>query len=254
VPPALFSAGGSAGAIHFKSGLTEYVLTGLLQFQPRPWLTLGTAASLVRVTPPDSTAFSGFGDLPVSLGLSKQFGGTASPSLGAAFQVSLPTGTRSAGIGSQSVGWAVDVGAGFAPRQSSYLFFNVGRELTPARPGFNRSVQSTSIGADASVDLSPRLDLSVALAADVARTDTIAPLTRTVGAGLGFRLGGALRVEVDGGLGLNNQSPTWLFSVGLGTAFAGVSPVGLNNPVERVKRAFASGSTKVRGKSSKKGG
>ena len=95
--PALITTGVSAGVIRFKSGLSEYVLTGLLQLQPRPWLTLGTAATGVRVAPQDSTAYSGFGDLPVSLGISKRFDGTAAPSLGAVFQVSLPTGTQSKG-------------------------------------------------------------------------------------------------------------------------------------------------------------
>jgi hypothetical protein len=246
-PASTVTAGLTAGAMRFKGGLTEDVLTGILQIQPKPWLTLGVAPTGARVAPPDTAAYSGFGDLPVSLGLSKQWAGTATPAIGAAFQLTLPTGTTTGGIGSRDVGWAADVGAGFAPQPGTYLFLNAGQALTPARIGFARSVQSTSLGADGRVNLSDRISVTATLAADVARSDTIAPLTRTVGAGLGFGLGGAARLMVDGSVGLNDQSPRWQLSVGLGTAFAGLSPVGLGNSFERVKNAFGQSSAKVRG-------
>jgi hypothetical protein len=251
--PSTVTAGLTAGAMRFKGGLTEDVLTGILQLQPKPWLTLGVAPTAARVAPPDSSSYSGFGDLPVSLGVSKQFAGGATPSIGAAFELTIPTGSTTGGIGSRDVGWAADVGAGFAPRPGSYLFFNAGQALTPARSGFARSVQSTSLGADGTFNLSDRVTATASLAADIARSDTTAPLTRTVGAGLGFGLGGAVRLMVDGGVGLNDQSPQWQFSVGLGTAFSGLSPVGLGNPFERIKRAFGQSTTKVRGRGVKKG-
>lgn len=247
------TAGLTAGAMRFKGGLTEDVLTGILQVQPKPWLTLGVAPTAARVAPPDSTAYSGLGDLPVSVGLTKQFPGAASPALGAAFEVILPTGTTTGGIGSRDVGWAADVGAGFAPRTGSYLFFNAGQSLTTPRSGIARSVRSTSLGADGSVNLSDRVTATASLAADVARSDTTLPLTRTAGAGLGFGLGGGVRLMMDGGVGLNDQSPRWQFSVGLGTAFSGLSPVGLGNSFERVKQAFGQSTAKVRGRGIKKG-
>src|ERR1051325_938022 len=77
--PSIVTAGITAGAMRFKGGLTEDVMTGVLQVQPHPWLTLGVAPTAARIAPPDSTAYSGFGDLPVSLGLTKQFPGGASP-------------------------------------------------------------------------------------------------------------------------------------------------------------------------------
>jgi hypothetical protein len=243
----IVTAGLTAGAMRFKGGFTEDVLTGVLQVQPHPWLTLGVAPTAARVAPPDSTAYSGFGDLPLSLGLTRQFPGRASPAVGAAVEVTLPTGTTTGGIGSRDPGWAADVGAGFAPRPGSYLFFNAGQSLTPARLGFPRSVESTSVGADGSFKLSDRLTATASLAADVARSDTLAPLTRTAGAGLGFGLGGAARLMVDGSVGLNDQSPQWQLSIGLGTAFSGLSPVGLGNPFERVKKAFGQSTIKVGG-------
>jgi hypothetical protein len=251
--PSTVTAGITAGAMRFKGGLTEDVMTGVLQVQPHPWLTLGVAPTAARIAPPDSTAYSGFGDLPVSLGLTKQLPGGASPAVGAAVEVTLPTGTTTGGIGSRDPGWAADVGAGFAPRPGSYLFFNAGRSLIPARLGFARSVQSTSVGADGSFKLSDRVTATAALAADVARSDSLAPLTRTAGAGLGFGLGGAARLMIDGSVGLNDQSPQWQLSIGLGTAFSGLSPVGLGNPFERVRKAFGQSSTKVRGGGVRKG-
>ena len=245
--PSIVTAGITAGAMRFKGGLTEDVMTGVLQVQPHPWLTLGVAPTAARIAPPDSTAYSGFGDLPVSLGLTKQFPGGASPAVGAAVEVTLPTGTTTGGIGSRDPGWVADVGAGFAPLPGSYLFFNAGQSLTPARLGFARSVQSTSVGADGSFKLSDRVTATAAIAADVARSDTLAPLTRTAGAGLGFGLGGAARLMIDGSVGLNDRSPQWQISVGLGTAFSGLSPVGLGNPFERVKKAFGQSTTKVGG-------
>src|SRR5439155_2102710 len=127
----IVTAGLTAGAMRFKGGLTEDVLTGVLQVQPHPWLTLGVAPTAARVAPSDSTAFSVFGVLSVSLGLSKQLAGAASPSIAAAFEVTLPTGSTTGGIGSRDPGWAADVGAGFAPHPGSYLFFNAGQSLTP---------------------------------------------------------------------------------------------------------------------------
>jgi hypothetical protein len=245
--PVIVTAGLTAGAMRFKGGLTEDVLTGVLQVQPHPWLTLGVAPTAARIAPPDSTAYSGFGDLALSLGVTRQFPGAASPAVGAAVEVTLPTGTTTGGIGSRDPGWVADVGAGFAPLPGSYLFFNAGQSLTPARLGFARSVQSTSVGADGSFKLSDRVTATAAIAADVARSDTLAPLTRTAGAGLGFGLGGAARLMIDGSVGLNDRSPQWQISVGLGTAFSGLSPVGLGNPFERVKKAFGQSTTKVGG-------
>src|SRR5207247_472039 len=101
--------------------------------------------------------------------------------------------------------------------------------------------------------LSSRFTATGTLTADVARSDSLGTLTRTIGPGLRVRVAGALELVVDSGLGLNDQSPRWMLSAGLGTAFSGLSPVGLNNPVERVKQTFGRGSAKARGLNVKKG-
>ena len=50
-------------------------------------------------------------------------------------------------------------------------------------------------------------------------------------------------VTVDGSHGLTAASPQWVLSVGLGTAFAGASPVTPTTPLRRIRSTFSTGIT-----------
>ena len=253
--PPPFTAGLSGGVMRFRSGLRHEVLSGVLQYQPTSWLTLGAAPTAVRVTPAGGAAYGGIGDLPVSIGVSKPIAGVPALSLGAGLVASLPVGNRSNDIGSGELGWAMDLAAGFAPRDRLLLYLSASRGLAGARGnGAIPSVRYTSLSTDAALALSGRFTATASLAADVARSDSLAPLVRTAGAGFTFRLVRDLQLIVDGGLGVNRDSPRWLLSIGVGTAYSGLSPVGLNNPGERLKNTFGRGPAKLKSDRRGKGG
>src|SRR5207245_2875034 len=60
--------------------------------------------------------------------------------------------------------------------------------------------------------------------------------------GLGLSPGRA-HLSVDASRRLSAASPQWVLSVGLGTAFAGTSPVTPTTPLRRIKSAFGTGTT-----------
>lgn len=237
-PQPALAAGLSAGTMRWRGGLERQVLTAALAYQPHPWLTVLAAPTAVRMIPSDGPAASGPGDVPVSVGLNKQLRGTASPVLGAGLVVSLPVGSQSNAIGSGSVGWAVDAGAGVAPWERSLLYVSASRDVAGARAGEGASVRYTSLGLDGALALSSRFTATASLASDLTRSDSTAPLVRTAGGGFNLRLAGPLRLVADVALGVNQDSPQWLFSIGLGTAYSGLSPMGLNNPGQQLKNTF----------------
>jgi hypothetical protein len=243
----MLTAGLSAGVMRFRSGLQREVLSGALQYRPTSWLTVGAAPTAVRVAPAGGAAYAGVGDLPVTVGVSKPLAGAPAFSLGAGLVASLPVGNRSNDIGSREVGWAMDLAAGFAPRDRFLFYGSVSRDLAGARGGGAiLSVRYTSLGADAALGLSGRFTATASLAADAARSDSLAPLVRTAGVGFTLRLVRDLQLIVDGGLGVNQDSPRWLLSIGVGTAYSGLSPVGLNNPGQRLKTTFGRGPAKLK--------
>src|SRR5437773_1290446 len=100
---------------------------------------------------------------------------------------------------------------------------------------------ATSLRADAGYDVSSRWWASASLGADVGAADSTQALSRVVGAGAGYRLAAPFTLTLDGSIGLSAASPKWAVSIGVGTAFAGTSPVSLSSPLRRLKTTFAGG-------------
>ena len=78
---------------------------------------------------------------------------------------------------------------------------------------------------------------------DVGTADSTHALTRVIGVGVRHTLAARLMVTVDGSHGLTTASPQWVLSIGLGTAFAGASPVTPTTPLRRIRSTFSTGIT-----------
>ena len=78
---------------------------------------------------------------------------------------------------------------------------------------------------------------------DVGTADSTQGLSRVIGLGVRHTLAGPLMLTVDGSHGLTTASPQWVLSVGVGTAFAGTSPVTPTTPLRRIKTTFSTGTT-----------
>jgi hypothetical protein len=100
-------------------------------------------------------------------------------------------------------------------------------------------------GGNGSIDLESSYSLGAAtltagLTTEVGRADSSATLARSIAGGVAFAIAGPLTLTVDGSHGVTTGAPLWTVSVGLGTAFAGVSPLNPSSPLRRLKRVFGS--------------
>src|SRR2546428_9058519 len=74
-----------------------------------------------------------------------------------------------------------------------------------------------------------------------------------IGAGAAYEIAGPVTLVIDASHGLTSSSPRWVFSLGLGTAFASTSLVSPTSPLQRQQTSFASGVNRGAG-SGKTGG
>ncbi len=68
-----------------------------------------------------------------------------------------------------------------------------------------------------------------------------------LGGGVTRRLGGRLALTMDGSVGLTAGSPKWVVSLGIGTVYAGTSPVALSAPLKRLRSDFTGGVSRQSG-------
>src|SRR5207245_9784728 len=86
------SAGVTAGAAKLSDTRSEQALTGIVQLQPRPWLTLSALPALVHVSDEVSgrpVSSSGPGDLPLRVRAASAVRAGWAPSVGAQLIVTL---------------------------------------------------------------------------------------------------------------------------------------------------------------------
>src|SRR3989475_4110945 len=91
-------AGVSAGVVKLTDQRSEQVVSGVLEYAPRSWLSLYAIPAVVHVSDGTSgrtVSSSGLGDLPVVAAVSRAFPTPWSPTLGAALVAVLPTGNAS---------------------------------------------------------------------------------------------------------------------------------------------------------------
>jgi len=245
------AVGVTAGAVKLTARRSEQALTGVLQLQARPWLSLSATPSFVHVSDivnGKSVSSNGAGDLPLSVDAFHAFATPGSPVVAADLMLVLPTGKAACGLGSGQTSVGLDVGAGVSPSPRLQLSADASRSLGGLSAQSALSApHATSLRGEASYDVAPRWTTSVSLSVDVGQSDSTQALSRTVGAGITHRLAGAFVLTIDGNVGLSAASPKWALSVGIGRVFAGTSPVSLASPSRRLKSTFVGGVSRGKG-------
>jgi hypothetical protein len=248
-----FTWGAIGGAAGLRSDGSMQAASALFEYKPVSWLTLSANPALDRVSVPSTTgsnvASTGPTDLPLGISASHEISNAPlSPTLGAGVEVSLPTGNSSNGLGSGQTGLAGELGAGISPTDNLSLDLNVWHPF--AGDGVNAAIdapRATSIDLEAGYDWSDRLNTSVGYSTDVGPVDSGAVLPQSIAAGFVFAFAKPLALTVNGAHGITSGAPRWLVSVGIGTAFSGINPVGPNSLFGRLRHGLGRGADRGKG-------
>ncbi|OLC08304.1 MAG: hypothetical protein AUH42_01790 [Gemmatimonadetes bacterium 13_1_40CM_70_11] len=230
------------GAAKITTVRSERAVSGVLAYQPRAWITFSTSPTFVRAT--DDTngtrlTSSGLGDLPLSVAVERELPGAWSPDFAASLAITLPTGSTQCGLGSGETSVGLDLGAGVSPVDPLHLSVGASRGLSGlSSQSALTAPRATSLSMDASVDLAEGWTASLSMSGDFGQVDSTQALSRDLGFGTSHTLGKRLAVTLDGSAGLTTGSPKWALSLGIGTAYSGVSPVGPNAAFRRLKKTF----------------
>jgi hypothetical protein len=231
VPPTL-ATGVTLGAMRFAGGRTERAMSVLLLYRPLPWLRLSTAPGFAR-TSLGAVSNSGLTDIPFSAAAVHGFEDvTWSPSIAGAFSATVSPGdsTSVLGLGRS----AVEGSAAFTVSPTDRVDVSV----DAAHPLLANSGNG-SFSLESSMSFG-RTTGSLGMSAEVGTPDSAAVLSRALGAGLAYSLSGPLTLTVDASRGLTSSAPTWALSVGLGTAFAGISPLSPTSALKRLRGTLGS--------------
>ena len=238
------SAGVTVGSAKLTDQRSERALSGVLQLQTTPWLSLSVTPSYVHVTDIVSgraVSSSGIGDLPFSAAATHAFPSAGAPTIAAALTVVLPTGNSACGLGSGTTSTGLDIGLGASPDPRLHLSVDASRSLSSASSQSTLSApRATSFLLGGGYDVAPTWRADLSLGIDVGQVDSTQALSRVIGGGVSHRLG-SLALTLDASAGLTAGSPKWVLSLGLGSVFAGTSPVGPSAPLRRLKSGFTGG-------------
>jgi hypothetical protein len=239
-------AGVGAGVVKITDGRSEQVVNGVLEYDPSSWLSLYASPAVLHVSEDTGRATissSGLGDLPVVAAVSHAFPTPWSPTLGAALVAVLPTGNASCGLGNGTTAAGMDLGVGLSPGRA-HLSADASRSLSGVSAQSSLTApKATTLRIEAGYDVAPRWTWTASVGVDVGTTDSTQALSRVIGAGVRHTLASSLMLTVDGSHGLTSASPQWVLAVGLGTAFAGSSPVTPTTPLRRIRSTFSTGTT-----------
>lgn len=246
-PPAsaqIVRAATVVGGARLPSGADETGVAAVLEVVPVEWLTLAARPTWARVSGSDAAgafASSGLTDLPVELGLWHDIPGPLSPGLGASLGVTFPTGDTAQGLGSGQFSVGASLGGSVSPIDRLAFGADFYRPLTGA--GWNSAfsaANATSLSLEASLDVTDRNSLHAGFTTDLGATDSLGT-PRSLTAGFAVPVARHISFTVDGARGLTSAAPKWAISVGIGSAFEGLNPVGLNSPVRRLAATLGRG-------------
>lgn len=237
--PPRFSTGVTVGSMSFTSGLSEQALSVLMQFRPVSWLSFSAAPGFGRTTYGTSSS-KGLTDIP--LFSTAQYSPASlpwSPTITGSLSTGLSTGQAGStlGIGRSSVaaGGALSV----SPIRHTYLYGGASKPITTA---------SGNASADFGLSRSfGGVTPSFGYSAEIGRADSAATLARSLAGGVAFSIADPITLAIDGSHGLTPGAPKWTFSVSLGTAYAGISPMSGGSIFGRLKNAFGSRATSSSG-------
>ncbi len=228
--PPLVATGVTLGAMRFSGGRTEHAMSVLLLVRPLSWLQLSTAPGYAR-TNLGTTSATGLTDIPFgAMALHSFQDVTWSPSLSGGLSSTISPGHSTAVLGLGQSAVEGSAGVGVSPTDELDLSLSGSHPLTANSGNGSLSLESASSFG--------RTTGSLGFSTEIGRADSAAVLSRSVAAGVAYSLSGPLTLTVDASHGLTSGAPVWTLSVGMGTAFAGVSPLGPNSALKRLKNAL----------------
>jgi hypothetical protein len=228
------SYGLTAAAFGWHDGHQEQALGAIVQLAPTPWLTLGAIPTLLRITGADGRPTnSGLTDLPVFAGVVHGFSAPWQPTLGVVGVASLPTGDASQGLGRGQSLVSAEGTLALSPLAMLTIRAGVSR-LLRVGDSLPHGIATTALVGDAVLLAGARTNLSVGYALEL-RGDAAAAYepARAINATVVRTLFGQTALSLSAGRTLRGAGPTWSLSLGIGTAFAGLSPVGATSPSAR---------------------
>ena len=241
---AKIGGGTTVGGVSLPNGTKQTDVNGIIKVAPAPWFAVTAVVSAVSVsqTVKGVTATSaGVGDLPISASVVTALHSAWSPELGAALDVTLPTGDPNAGLGTGTTGFAADIGIGVTPHPRLGLALGMSKELSGSAGTSALSASNTaSLSAEGEYEFHPGWRGSLSFDGDVGTPDSGQALNHSVGLGLVHALHGDLALTLDAGRGLTSTAPGWAFAIGFGTVFGGNNPVSGAFSSKRLAHAFSS--------------
>jgi len=239
------ATGVTAGSAKLSDQRSEQALSGVLQWQATPWLSLSTVPSFIHVSDMvkgSAVSSNGMGDLPFSAAAVHGFPAAGAPTIAAALTLVLPTGNASCGLGSGATSEGLDIGVGASPNAKLHLSADASRSISHVSSQSTLSApRATSLLLGGGYDVAPSWRADVSLGIDVGQSDSTQALSRVLGGGVSHRLSSSVALTLDASAGLTAGSPKWVISLGLGSVFVGTSPVGLSAPLRRLKSGFTGG-------------
>ncbi len=238
VPPT-FATGATVGALRFAGGRTENAMSVIFLYHPLPWLKLSSAPGYGR-TSLGATSSSGLTDVPFSAVAAHSFDDASwSPSIAGGLAATLARGDSAATLGLGSNTLEASAALSISPAERLSLSADVAHPVVANSGNGSVSLESSlSFG---------RATGNVGLSAEVGRPDSGAVLSRSLAAGVAWTLRGPLTLTLDGSHGVSGSAPTWALSIGVGTAFAGISPLSPTSALKRLNSALGKKTTVASG-------
>ena len=229
--PPVFSSGVAVGAMRFAGGRTEQAANLVLQWQPVSWLSFSAAPGYGRTSfgPASST---GLTQVPLSGGALYTLSNLPwSPALSASLESALK-GDSALALGAGQHDFNAEASLSGSPTDHLNLLAAWSHPLTT-------NSGNPSLRLETALSLG-RATATLGMSSELGRPDSGAVLSRSVAGGLAFSLLGPLTLTTDASHGISGSAPLWSFSIGLGSAFAGISPLNPSSALKRIKQTFGS--------------
>ena len=253
VPP--FSFGLIAGLATLPGSVSVQAISAAMDYRPFCWLSLQAVPSYVHAGAKSTTgrtlSSTGLTDLPLSAIISHEYKNLPwSPELAIGLELVLATGDTSQGLGSGQTSYGGQLGVGVSPVDRMSVDLSAWHPLHGT--GVNSAVDApgaTSVGLEVGYEINDQLEASMGYGSDFGKPDSGYALPRSLAAGIVFKLAAPIAVTLNGARGLTSGAPSWLFSLGFGTTFAGINPLGSNNLLSRLQTSLGHGVNRGHGKS-----
>ena len=240
------TAGASTGAMRFGDERLESGVTGVVRYHLRPDLSIAVTPTFARMAYPATLgggSTSGFTDVPVEVGYDHALPFAGSPTVGAAFGVSLPVGDTATGFGSGVVGTSVSVGLGASPSDQWSLHVGAGRPLSDfSAQGALGAQGGTWAEAEASYAANAHLSATAGVDGDLSSSDS-SGAARALAGGLTYALPDGYALSLHAAHGISGPAATWSLSLGFGTDFNPLGAIGSSSSIQRFMHSFGQSRT-----------